>query len=79
MFSIHMYGAAGKNEQTITTNLTRGATDNNLCVVVGEFGYNHSDGDVDEEYTGEILHRTEFRIYGLPGKVTAVLNISTLP
>lgn len=49
MFSVHMYGTAGKNEKTITQNLT-GATDQNLCVCVGEFGYNHSDGDVDEQF-----------------------------
>lgn len=49
MFSVHMYGTAGKNEQTITTNI-KSATDKNLCMVVGEFGYNHSDGDVDEAF-----------------------------
>lgn len=49
MFSIHMYGSAGKNQQTITANL-KGATDQGLCVIVGEFGYNHSDGDVDEAF-----------------------------
>lgn len=47
MFSIHMYGTAGKNEKTIKKNLL-GVTDHNLCVCVGEFGYTHSDGDVDE-------------------------------
>lgn len=52
MFSVHMYGAAGKNKSTITKNLV-GATDQGLCVVVGEFGYNHSDGDVDEAYIME--------------------------
>lgn len=49
MFSIHMYGAAGKNPNTIASNL-KGATDQDLCVIVGEFGFNHSDGDVDEAY-----------------------------
>lgn len=49
MFSIHMYGSAGGNEELIRQNL-EGVTDQNLCVCVGEFGYNHSDGDVDEEY-----------------------------
>lgn len=49
MFSIHMYGSAGKNKSSIKRNLT-GATDKDLCVIVGEFGYTHSDGDVDEEY-----------------------------
>lgn len=49
MFSIHMYGTAGKNERTITRNLS-GVMDQNLCVCVGEFGYTHSDGDVDEDF-----------------------------
>ena len=52
MFSVHMYGSAGKNEKTIEENLT-GATDQGLCVCVGEFGYTHSDGDVDEGYIME--------------------------
>lgn len=47
IFSIHMYGAAGKNSRVISQNIKYG-TDNELCVIVGEFGYNHSDGDVDE-------------------------------
>lgn len=49
IFSIHMYGSAGKNAKTIKSNLT-GVTDQDLCVVVGEFGYTHSDGDVNEVY-----------------------------
>lgn len=49
VFSVHMYGAAGKSPRVIEQNL-KYATNNGLCVVVGEFGYNHSDGDVDEEY-----------------------------
>lgn len=49
MFSVHMYGTAGKNEKTIRKNLL-GAAEKGLCIIVGEFGYTHSDGDVDEEY-----------------------------
>lgn len=49
MLSVHMYGTAGKNNATITSAL-QGATNQNLCVCVGEFGYKHSDGDVKEEY-----------------------------
>ena len=49
MFSIHMYGSAGKDESTIRKGL-EGATDQGLCVCVGEFGYKHSDGDVDEDF-----------------------------
>ena len=49
MFSIHMYGSAGGTPEKIEENLT-GVTDQGLCVCVGEFGYNHSDGDVDEAY-----------------------------
>lgn len=49
MFSVHMYGTAGKNKATIARNLKL-STDKGLCMIVGEFGWNHSDGDVDEEY-----------------------------
>ena len=49
MFAVHMYGTAGKDSATIEKNL-RYATDNGLCVIVGEFGYTHTDGDVDEAY-----------------------------
>ena len=49
VFSVHMYGAAGKSPRVIEQNL-KYATNNGLCIVVGEFGYNHSDGDVDEAY-----------------------------
>lgn len=49
MFSVHMYGTAGKNKATIAGNIKR-STDKGLCIIVGEFGWNHSDGDVDEEY-----------------------------
>ncbi len=49
MFSVHMYGTAGKNKSTIARNLKL-STDKGLCMVVGEFGWNHTDGDVDEEY-----------------------------
>ena len=49
MFSVHMYGSAGKNEKTIRKAI-EGATDEGLCICVGEFGYRHSDGDVDEAY-----------------------------
>ncbi|MCM1119964.1 MAG: glycoside hydrolase family 5 protein [bacterium] len=49
MFSVHMYGTAGGSESSIENNL-RYATDNELCVCVGEFGYTHTDGDVLEDY-----------------------------
>lgn len=49
MFSVHMYGTAGKNKASIAGNIKR-ATDKGLCIIVGEFGWNHTDGDVDEEY-----------------------------
>jgi mannan endo-1,4-beta-mannosidase len=47
MFAIHMYGTAGKDANTIKTNID-GVIDQNLCLIIGEFGWNHSDGDVDE-------------------------------
>lgn len=49
MFSVHMYGTAGGSEESIEKNL-RYATDLDLCVCVGEFGYTHTDGDVQEDY-----------------------------
>ena len=44
-----MYGTAGGSAEKIETNL-KYATDNGLCVCVGEFGYTHTDGDVDEAF-----------------------------
>ena len=52
VFSVHMYGAAGQNAELIEQNL-KYATDRGLCICVGEFGYKHSDGDVDEAYIME--------------------------
>lgn len=49
MFSVHMYGMSGRFEWLIRYNL-EGATSQNLCVCVGEFGYKHTDGDVKEDY-----------------------------
>ncbi len=47
VFSIHFYGTAGKNAQTIKENID-GALTSGAPVLAGEFGYTHSDGDVDE-------------------------------
>ena len=58
MFSIHMYGSAGKDEFTIRTGI-EGGTKQELCVCVGEFGYNHSDGDVDEAYILEYCEEND--------------------
>lgn len=49
MFAIHMYGSAGKNEKTIKSNIDNAIAEG-LCVCIGEFGYLHSDGDVDEDF-----------------------------
>ena len=49
MFSIHMYGTAGKNDKVIKRNIDN-VLKQNLCVCIGEFGFDHSDGDVDEAY-----------------------------
>lgn len=49
MFSVHMYGTAGGTEKSIDENMGY-ALDQDLCLVIGEFGYNHSDGDVLEDY-----------------------------
>ena len=63
MFSVHMYGTAGKDEKTITDNL-KGATDQGLCVIVGEFGYNHSDGDVDEGFIMQYCNENDLGYLG---------------
>lgn len=52
MFSIHFYGVAGGNANKIRYALEN-VTKQGLCVCSGEFGYTHSDGDVDEEYLME--------------------------
>ncbi len=49
MFSVHMYEYAGGSENKIESSI-KSATDQDLCIVVGEFGYKHYNGDVDEEY-----------------------------
>ncbi len=49
MFSIHFYGSAGGTADKIKYALEN-VTNQGLCVCSGEFGYTHSDGDVDEEY-----------------------------
>ncbi len=57
MFSVHMYGAAGKDEATISRTI-KGAINKNICLIIGEFGYNHSDGDVDEASIMRICNET---------------------
>ena len=52
IFSIHMYGSAGGKQSTIKSNID-GVLDDGVPVIIGEFGYYHSDGDVDEEYIME--------------------------
>lgn len=49
MFSIHFYGTAGGTAEKIKHGFEQ-ATSQNLCICAGEFGYDHTDGDVDEEY-----------------------------
>lgn len=57
MFSIHMYGTAGGNSATIKNTFDSMIT-RQLCFCVGEFGWNHSDGDVDEEYIMQYAQET---------------------
>ncbi len=49
MFAVHFYGSAGGSAEKIKTTLDS-ITKQGLCVCVGEFGFDHSDGDVDEDY-----------------------------
>ncbi len=46
IFSIHMYGSAG-NSNRIASNID-GVINQGLALCIGEFGWYHSDGDVDE-------------------------------
>ncbi len=47
VFSIHMYEYAGGNAGTVKTNIDN-ALSTGVPVVIGEFGGQHTDGDVDE-------------------------------
>lgn len=47
IFSIHMYGGAG-NTAKVKSNID-GVINQNLALCIGEFGWYHSDGDVDED------------------------------
>ncbi len=47
VFSIHMYEYAGGNASTVKTNIDN-ALSTGVPVVIGEFGGQHTDGDVDE-------------------------------
>lgn len=57
MFSVHMYGYAGGSKQMIK-NIMDSMITRQLCLVIGEFGYKHSDGDVDEAYIMEYAQQT---------------------
>ena len=48
MFSIHMYEYAGGDATTVRNNIDS-ALNQNLCLVIGEFGGYHTNGDVDEQ------------------------------
>lgn len=47
IFSIHMYGTAG-NSAKVKSNID-GVINQDLALCIGEFGWYHSDGDVDED------------------------------
>lgn len=57
MFSVHMYGYAG-GTQSMIKNIMDSMITRELCLVIGEFGYKHSDGDVDEGYIMEYAQKT---------------------
>lgn len=48
MFSIHMYEYAGGNASTVKSNMDN-VLNKNLCLTIGEFGGQHTNGDVDED------------------------------
>lgn len=47
IFAIHMYGSAG-NTNVVKSNID-GVLNNGLALCIGEFGWYHGDGDVDED------------------------------
>ncbi len=63
IFSVHMYGTAGGSKSKIK-NVLQGAIDKKLCIIVGEFGYYHSDGDVDEAYIMEFCTQNNLGYLG---------------
>jgi mannan endo-1,4-beta-mannosidase len=52
-----MYGYAG-GTQSMIKNIMDSMITRQLCLVIGEFGYKHSDGDVDEGYIMEYAQKT---------------------
>ncbi len=48
MFSIHMYEYAGGSDSVVKTNIDN-VINQNLCLVIGEFGGYHTGGDVAEQ------------------------------
>ncbi|MCQ2416687.1 MAG: cellulase family glycosylhydrolase [Oscillospiraceae bacterium] len=58
MFSVHMYGYAGGTKSMIKS-IMDSMKARNLCLVIGEFGYKHSDGDVQEDYIMEYAEQQE--------------------
>lgn len=49
MFSIHMYEYSGSDAQTIKKNIDN-VLSQGLALCIGEFGFRHTSGDVDEQY-----------------------------
>lgn len=49
IFSVHMYEYAGGTASTIKTNMDN-ILNKDLPLIIGEFGYKHTGGDVDEAY-----------------------------
>ncbi|MCC2309471.1 cellulase family glycosylhydrolase [Cellulomonas chengniuliangii] len=62
LFSVHMYGVYGQ-ASTITSYL-KAFTDARLPLVIGEFGFDHSDGDVDEDTIMSEAQRLGIGYYG---------------
>ena len=56
VFSIHMYEYAGGDSTTVKTNIDN-ALSIGVPVVIGEFGAQHTNGDVDEQTILQLLVR----------------------
>lgn len=60
MFAVHMYEYAGGSASAIKNNIDN-ILNKNLCLIIGEFGIRHTNGDVDE---ATIMHYCETKGVG---------------
>lgn len=72
-FSVHIYGTAGRDPETIEKNLSSGR-EAGLCVIVGEFGPKHQGRDIDGEFLLKYCHQERIGYLGWSWKGNASPN-----